>query len=96
MRAALESPEATRGLPHWVDLVFGVDQQSVARRNVLSREYKKDSAADPDVRTTCWKMMGSLPVAVFAKHHPEHDVASTALSLAVNYLSQALSVSQRS
>ena len=35
-RAALESPEATRGLPRWIDLVFGVDRKSVARRNVFS------------------------------------------------------------
>ena len=81
-------PRCDAWAPARIVIVFGVDKQTVARRNVLGAEYTKDSTAGPDVRTAHWEMMGSLPVVVFAKRHSAHDAASTALSLAVNYISR--------
>ncbi|KAL7716026.1 Beige/BEACH domain containing protein [Entamoeba marina] len=69
MREALESTDVSLSLHEWIDLVFGVLQQSVERYNVYSNEYTKDSEMEDDVKEIVWKTMGSIPIKVFNKLH---------------------------
>jgi hypothetical protein len=94
-RKVLESGLVSRKLPHWINLLFGVDVQNMQKCNVFSPFLGEDVWSDPiarsdqeSIRNTVAES-GQLPQKLFNSPHP-HRLVSAAPENAITLKSTAL------